>query len=90
MLIDGAVTVIVWQFTTTLKLHIAFRTSASVAVQVTSVVPKAKLLFEAGVQVTVALPQLSVAVGDVYVTTAPAAEVNVTGGMVGQLLSTGD
>lgn len=40
----------------------------SLAVQVTVVVPSEKEEPEAGTQLTVALPQLSVAVGGVYVT----------------------
>src|SRR5450759_3452920 len=47
--------------------------SALVAVQVTVVVPMAKVEPEAGVQLTVAVsPASSTAVGVVYVTTAPA------------------
>lgn len=68
----------------------------SVALQVTVVIPSAKVLPDAGVQDTVSVPSiLSVAVGAVYVTTAPDGEVadtdrldgvpDITGGVVSRL-----
>lgn len=58
--------------TVTVKLHVEFGLSglASLAVQVTVVIPTGKLAPEAGKHVTVGVPQLSVADGLVNVTTA--------------------
>ena len=50
--------------TDTLKVHVAVLPDASVAVAVTVVAPSAKVLPEAGLNVTVAEPQLSVAVAE--------------------------
>ena len=56
--------------TVTVKVHDAMLFAASFAVQVTVVVPTVKVVPDAGAQVTVAEPQLSVAVGEVNVATA--------------------
>ena len=56
--------------TVTVKVQEPILPDASVAVQVTVVVPTGKPDPEAGTQTTVALPQLSVPVGVVYVTVA--------------------
>jgi hypothetical protein len=56
--------------TVTVKLHVPVKPAASVAVQVTVVVPFTKVAPLAGTHATVAPGQLSVAVGVVYVTTA--------------------
>jgi hypothetical protein len=61
---EGAITVIVNVTTEELP-------AASVAVHVTVVTPIGKTLPGAGRQVTLAGPELSVAVGTVYVTTEP-------------------
>jgi hypothetical protein len=53
----------------TVKLQDALLAQASVAVQVTVVVPAAKVEPDAGEQTTVGVPQLSVAVGSVQVAT---------------------
>lgn len=54
---------IVQGMTLTVKVHIAMLFAASFAVQVTVVVPTAKVVPDAGEQVTVGAPQLSFAVG---------------------------
>ena len=60
----GQVTVgFVESLTVTVKLHEPVLPDASVAVQVTVVVPTGKLDPEAGAHTTVALPQLSLPVG---------------------------
>src|SRR5205814_816040 len=56
--------------TVKLQLFVLGGVAVSLAVQLTVVVPLAKIEPLAGVQTTVALPQLSVAVGGVKVTTA--------------------
>ncbi len=64
--------------------------AASLAVHTTEVEPIGKVLPDALTQVTVTVPlTTSVAVGTVYVTTAPAAEVASTHGRVGVGVITG-
>lgn len=73
-----------------MNVQLAVRFELSVAVQVTVVVPTTKVEPEAGAQTTGAEPQLSVAVGGVYVTAALQAPV-VAGCVmfIGQALMTG-
>jgi hypothetical protein len=65
LIVGGCVSLMV-----TVKEQFAVLPAASVAVQVTVVVPLAKLEPEAGLQVTGAPGQLSLAVGVVYETVA--------------------
>lgn len=58
-----------------MNMHDAVRFELSVAVHVTVVVPRLNVAPEAGAQTTGAEPQLSIAVGGVYVTVAEQAPV---------------
>ena len=66
---DGQEPITGVSFIVTVNVHADVASSASVAVQVTVVVPAAKVLPLAGEQTTVAPPQSSVAVGSVHVAT---------------------
>src|SRR5947207_11196654 len=67
MLAGGVTSGGVWSTTVTFWLDVAVLPTASVAVQITSVVPTGKVLPE-GLRVTVTTPQLSLAAGAVKVT----------------------
>ena len=60
---SGSVTAKLTRLTEMVKLHVAVLLDASVAVQVTVVVPRGKFAPEGGLQATVAPGQLSVGVG---------------------------
>jgi hypothetical protein len=65
-----------WNVTQTVNVTVAVFLQVSEAVQVTTVLPGANIEPEAGEQLTGRMPSIaSVAVGFVYVTTAPAAQV---------------
>ena len=68
---DGQVILGFWlSLTITVNVQVAVNPTASVAVQVTVVVPTLNSEPEAGLQIVATPGQLSVAVGEAYVTTA--------------------
>ena len=86
----GTITGAVVSRTVTEKLLVAVLPAASVAVQVTVVVPGANAAPDAAAHVTVRTPSTaSVDVGNVYVTTAPLAPVASTVMFAGTLLIAG-